>query len=171
MCLFITGTLPKGTDPAIARSVAHPRGHAMAWSPLRNEAVETQLPSGLLYYRITADTCDCGSGLRKLADENGQKRTRPRRQKLDRRRRDAKRVTQGSVAADGDLLGWYYYMCRIAEVVRGPAGLLVHWYGGPLEDEDFRVATPNPLPVESMGLAEFPGFAMDTLQQFIAKSG
>ena len=57
MCFYITATLPNGTDLPSLKGIFNK--FDMAFTPIRNDIVQSQLRPGEMYFRATKDYCDC----------------------------------------------------------------------------------------------------------------
>ena len=61
MCYHLTASLPKGTNMEALRPVIEE--YDMAFQPLSNESVASQLERGASYFIATKGHCDCGTVL------------------------------------------------------------------------------------------------------------
>ena len=61
MCFYITTTLPKDTNIDSIKTILN--RYNMAFSPINNINLRTQLRPGELYFRATKDYCDCDTSL------------------------------------------------------------------------------------------------------------
>ena len=61
MCFYITATLPKDVDLEQLKDIFNE--YNMAFNPIKNNNIQSQLRTGELYFRATKDYCDCGTVL------------------------------------------------------------------------------------------------------------
>jgi hypothetical protein len=61
MCFYITATLPENSDIESIRLILDK--YKMAFSPINNIKLRSQLRPGELYFRATKDYCDCDTSL------------------------------------------------------------------------------------------------------------
>ena len=64
MCFYITATLPKDVDLEQLKDIFNE--YNMAFDPIENDNIQSQLRTGELYFRATKDYCDCGTVLGSL---------------------------------------------------------------------------------------------------------
>ena len=64
MCFYITATLPKDVDLEELKDIFNE--YNMAFDPIENDNIKSQLRTGELYFRATKDYCDCGTVLGSL---------------------------------------------------------------------------------------------------------
>jgi len=64
MCFYITATLPKDVDLEELKAIFNE--YNMAFNPIENDNIQSQLRTGELYFRATKDYCDCGTVLGSL---------------------------------------------------------------------------------------------------------
>jgi len=64
MCFYITATLPKDVDLEQLKDIFNE--YNMAFNPIENDNIQSQLRTGELYFRATKDYCDCGTILGSL---------------------------------------------------------------------------------------------------------
>jgi len=157
MCFYITATLPKNTILEDFRNLFNK--HNMAFSPLKNTHVSSQLRPEELYLRATKDYCDCDTILgsynqfksyQKLLNSKKVKTLRKKKwteeeidewikEKLNKKEpKSGKKLTpleeELEINRWLDLLHGLLNSKKVSRI-----GLLKHWYAKGLQDEEIRI--------------------------------
>lgn len=160
MCHFITATLPKGADVDALKDVFRENGFALGLES--NAAIQSQLPSGAIYFRPTTAYCDCGTplGSRSSRAKHAAKESpteadvaKLRRKgwtqaKIDRwlaqkgeaRQKNERAASQKETDGVADAKAWLRLLITTVESGHTPwVGLLLHFYKRSVSDEEFQV--------------------------------
>ncbi len=157
MCFYITATLPKNTDIESIRSILD--RYNMAFSPIINNNLSSQLRVGELYFRATKDYCDCDTSLGILNREREyQKLLNSKKIKVLRKKKwseseidewikkklqkkpshNKPSITENERQLDIERWkNFIYDLINSKEVFR--IGLLKHWYKYGIQNEEFFV--------------------------------
>ena len=147
MCRFVTAPLPATASVDVLDALA--RAHGRRFLSLFSPAVAGQLVSGEAYFLTTLGHCDCDEplGARRTTQEDWEEMAR----KLARKGWSAGKVARAvaqrraqAEAADGvqrrrvdeGLARWLVFVDAVLSSGHADClGLLLHFYGGTLEDE------------------------------------
>jgi len=153
MCFYITATLPNKTDLDKIRTTLDQ--FEMAFIPLNNDSVSSQLTTGDLYLRATKSYCDCGTILGSLNRENeyqtllNSKKVKTLRKKkwtdkeidnwIKQKLQNKKQKKGGHLTTfetKEELKRWNLFIQTILTSQSSKyIGILKHWYAGGLTDE------------------------------------
>ena len=157
MCFYITATLPKNTILEDFRDLFNK--YNMAFSPLKNANVSSQLRPEELYFRATKDYCDCDTILgshnqlksyQKLLKSKKIKTLRKKKwteeqidewinQKLNKNEsKHQKKLTP--LEEELEINRWLDLLHGLLDSKKvSRIGLLKHWYTKGLQDEEFTI--------------------------------
>ena len=153
MCFYITTTLQKKTDVDKLRTFLDK--FEMAFIPLNNDSVSSQLKAGDLYLRATKSYCDCGTILGSLNRQNeyqtllNSKKVKTLRKKkwtdneidnwIRQKLQNNKKKIGGHLTTfetKDELKRWNLFIQNILNSSTSKyVGILKHWYTGGLNDE------------------------------------
>lgn len=151
MCRFVTAVLPAHAPHEALDALA--RLHGRRFAPLSNASVTQQLAPGEAWFLTTLGHCDCdeplGARRMKKADKEERARKLARKGWSDGKiaRALAQKREQAESAdgvqrrrADDGLTRWLAFVDAVlaSDQVR-ELGLLLHFYGGGLEDEEVTI--------------------------------
>ena len=158
MCFYITATLPKNTVLEDFRNVFNK--YNMAFSPLKNANVSSQLRPEELYLQATKDYCDCGTILgsynqlksyEKLLNSKKVKTLRKKKwteeeidkwikEKLNRKEPSPHRKKLTPLEEELEINRWLDLLHGLLDSKKvSRVGLLKHWYTGGLHDEEIHI--------------------------------
>ena len=153
MCYYITTTLPKDTEIDSIKTILD--RYNMAFSPINNINLSSQLRPGELYFRATKDYCDCDTSLgilnreseyqillssKKVKTLKKKKWTESEidewiRKKLQKKPSHSKRSTTEK-ERQLDIDRWVNFILEIINSNKATRiGILKHWYRYGLHDE------------------------------------
>ncbi len=157
MCFYITTTLPKDTNIDSIKTILD--RYNMAFSPINNINLSSQLRPGELYFRATKDYCDCDTSLgilnresdyqmllssKKVKTLKKKKWTESEidewiRKKLQKKPSHSKRsITEKERQLDIDR--WINFILEIINSNKATRiGILKHWYRYGLYDEEIKL--------------------------------
>ncbi len=154
MCYYITATLPEKTDIESIRTILDK--YNMAFSPINNNNVRSQLRPGELYFQATKDYCDCDTSLgilnkdteyQKLLNSKKVKALRKKKwkeSKIDewiRKKLQNKPIhTKRSITEkekDLDIKRWINFISEIITSNKiSRIGIIKHWYRYGINNEE-----------------------------------
>ncbi|MBI5479116.1 MAG: hypothetical protein HY906_09680 [Deltaproteobacteria bacterium] len=178
MCIFITATMPQGTNLGALAAVG--RMYGPRFAPVTNAVVQPQLPPGSLYLVKQCAQCDCGTVLgsvrareergdsiehevekRKRAGWSARKLERWLAEKRTTEARNARVAEDHAAARQPEAESWLAYLRAAVGVVRPHVfGLLLHFYRtGPATErltlaQTVRVPLPTATPETLLRLEE-----------------
>jgi len=154
MCFYITATLPKRTDLDKIRAILDE--FEMAFIPIHNDRVLTQVKAGELYLRATKSNCDCDTILGSLNRQNeyqtllNSKKVKTLRKKkwtdeeidnwINQKLKNKKGEVGGKLTPNerkSEIERWRQFILNLLENSKvSHIGILKHWYQGALEGEN-----------------------------------
>ncbi len=185
MCYHFTSTLPKATDLEPIRQVIE--RYDMAFEPIENPNVASQLRSGELYFVTTKGHCDCGTILGSLSTSKKfnvimqSKKVHKLRKKgwdddmiaqwaMDKLK--SKKQTQGRKFSprevEHETNRWIQFLRELQQTGNiSHIGLLKHWYSGRLESEQINIKTTEQVNLADVTADYLTKIEDDVLYEFI----
>ena len=168
MCHYITGLLSPDADSSSVRRFA--KAHLLKWERMEKHSLQSTLREGETYYLTTRGTCDCGTSLGILHDderpepdyERKKKKLRKKRwsdQKIERwiedKRRDLeKAMDRNTHHLSNPPIEVVHWLRLISDVLDAKAasyvGLLKHWYNGLIETERINIVDRRWIPYKDL---------------------
>lgn len=153
MCFYITATIPNKTDLDKIRTTLDQ--FEMAFIPIHNDSVSSQLRAGDIYLRATKSYCDCGTMLGSLNRQNeyqtllNSKKIKTLRKKkwtdeeidswITQKLQNKKKKSGGHLTIFETKEGSKKWNLFIQAILNSSSikyiGILKHWYEGGLENE------------------------------------
>ena len=157
MCYYITATLPENTDIQSIKTILDK--YNMAFSPINNSNVNSQLRPGELYFQATRDYCDCDTSLGVLnRDAEYQKLLNSKKVRILRKKKWTESKINGwirkklenkpshskrSITEKERHLDIRRWIDFILEIINSNnvsrIGILKHWYKYGLNDEQITI--------------------------------
>ncbi|MHA1467582.1 MAG: hypothetical protein ACTSP6_05825 [Promethearchaeota archaeon] len=157
MCFYITTSLPKNTKLEELRNLFNK--YNMAFSPLKNANISSQLRPEELYLRATKDYCDCGTILgslnqlkeyqtllnsKKVKTLKKKKWTEEEIDKWIQEKLNKKESKHGKkrtpLEEELEINRWLDFLHGLLDSKKvSRIGLLKHWYTRGLHDEEIRI--------------------------------
>lgn len=154
LCFYITATLPKKTDLDKIRTILDE--FEMAFIPIHNDRVSSQLKAGNLYLRATKSYYDCDTILGSLNRQNeyqtllNSKKVKTLRKKkwtdkeidnwINQKLKKKKREIGGKLTQNerkSKVERWRQFLLNLLKNSNvSHVGILKHWYRGALKDEN-----------------------------------
>lgn len=186
MCFYITATLPKGVVLEELDNIFNE--YNMAFSPIENEYIRSQLHAGELYLRATKGYCDCdtvlGSSNNLQAYQNllnSQKiRTLKKKkwtdeqidtwikEKLQKESTSTLRKKLTPQEIDRKTKRWLVFLHSLLNTKKiSRVGLLKHWYDGALETEKITLTRTEKIPFDTISPEFLLNLEEDVLYEFL----
>jgi hypothetical protein len=149
MCYYITATLPPGADVERVRGIA--KQFHLAWKPIEAPHVISQLRSGETYYLTTTGECDCETVLGYLSTPKAERRN-----------------TKTAQNRKAEAANWMDFLGAVLSTGASTSlGLLLHWYTGPLDTPDIKLAERKRVPMSTLTPDDLLRMEKDRLYEFI----
>ncbi len=185
MCYHLTSTLPKDTDLGLLRAIFEK--YEMAFDPITNPHIASQLPSGELYFVTTKGHCDCGTILgalstsKALAEILDSKKARILRKKgwsetqiakWAKEKLESKKKSHGRkfspIEIQHETDRWInFFQEMLQEGKVSHIGLIKHWYGGRLDTEQFTIQRTQKVRLAEVNSEFLTKIEEDVLYNFI----
>jgi hypothetical protein len=186
MCFYITATLPKDVDLEEIRDLL--KEYNMAFSPLENESIQSQIRAGELYFRATKDYCDCDTVLgssnnlqeyqnllnsqkvrklkkKKWTDEEIEKWIKEKLQKEGSSTID-KKLTPMEI--EKDTKRWLDFLHSLLKNKKVPrVGLLKHWYDKAIQTEEITLTRIEKINIDKISPECLLNLEEDVLYEFL----
>jgi hypothetical protein len=184
MCFYITATLPKNTILEDFRHIFNKQD--MAFSPLKNASVSSQLRPEELYLRATKDYCDCDTILgssnqlksyQKLLNSKKVKTLRKKKwtdeqidewikEKLNKKEpKHGKKLTP--LEEELEINRWLDLLHNLLDSKKvSRIGLLKHWYTKGLHDEEIRIIRTQKIQLNAVTSDFLLNLEEDVLYEF-----
>ena len=189
MCFYITATLPKITKLEEFRNIFN--NYNMAFTPITNEVVQSQLRMGDMYLRATKTYCDCDTilgSLNKLKDYqtllNSKKVKTLRKKKwtdeqIDKwikeklKNREIKVGRKFSqMERDEEIKRWMDFLHSLLDPkIVSRIGLLKHWYNKGLQNEEIIIKRTERVEVNDISPELLLNLEEDVLYEFFLSYG
>ncbi|MFX1521195.1 MAG: hypothetical protein ACFFCD_14880 [Promethearchaeota archaeon] len=186
MCYYITATLPKGTKIDALMPVFD--NYEMAFSPVNNEHVKSQLRHGELYFRPTQGYCDCDTVLgsldisqkhEALVDSKKVKKLRKKgwseeeinnwvTEKMQKERaKKQKKDKYWPEFRNQQATRWINFLRELLDTeLISHLGLLIHWYKSGLDSEQIEIKKTQRINIESNSEEILMNLKKDVLYEF-----
>ena len=186
MCFYITATLPKDVDLEQLKDIFNE--YNMAFNPIENDNIQSQLRTGELYFRATKDYCDCDTilgSLNKLQKYqnllNSQKvRTLKKKkwtdeeidkwikEKLQKKASSTigKKLTPMEI--DEKIKRWLDFLRSLLDDKKASRiGLLKHWYDKALQTEEITLTRTEKINIDKISPEFLLNLEEDVLYEFL----
>ncbi|NVM28436.1 MAG: hypothetical protein HWN65_06305 [Candidatus Helarchaeota archaeon] len=184
MCFHLTATLPKSINIETLRPIINQYG--MAFDPLNNPNVSSQLRPGELNFVATKGHCDCGTVLgalstsRKLQALLKSKKARNLQkkgwsedqivqwaeEKLKKRKKSHGRK-YSPVEIEQETARWINFLRELLQAGNlSHVGLIKHWYRGRLDTEQFSIKKTEKININETTADFLTKIEEDTLYEF-----
>ncbi|URD69016.1 hypothetical protein [Leptospira borgpetersenii] len=180
MCYYITSTFPDQVDIEKAKKTLD-RYH-LQFNEILNSWILKQIPNRRRYFRPTLKICDCGTELGSLngnkkkdhkSDTDKLKKKGWSQSKINRwvKERNAYQI-KNSVKFDSyknhnlSEGGFWYQFINDWLQISKEFGLLLHWYDGTIEEENFELKKIQKIKIEDISEMFFSKMEYDTLYLF-----
>ncbi|NVM36659.1 MAG: hypothetical protein HWN81_13775 [Candidatus Lokiarchaeota archaeon] len=184
MCFYITSALPNDTNIESIRTIIDQ--YNMAFSPINNINLSSQIRPGELYYRATKDYCDCDTSLgilnrereyQKLLNSKKVKTLKKKKWTVGeindwiRNKLQKKPIhSKGSITEHErqlDIERWINFIIKIIKSKKvSRIGILKHWYKYGLQDEDFTLKRTVKLHIDEVKPELLLDLEEDVLYEF-----
>ena len=184
MCFYVTATLPKIIKLEELRNIFN--NYNMAFNPIQNKVVQSQLRKGDMYLRATKAYCDCDTilgSLNKLKDYqtllNSKKVKTLRKNKwteeeIDKwikeklKKRELKVGRKFSpMERDKKIKRWMDFLHSLLDTkMVARIGLLKHWYNKGLQNEDIIIKRIERVDVNEISSKSLLNLEEDVLYEF-----
>jgi hypothetical protein len=168
MCHYITALLSPDADSSRVRQFA--KTHLLKWELMQKHSLKSTLREGETYYRTTRGTCDCGTGVGILHDDerpepNFERKAKKLKKKgwsghkierwIEDKRRDMEKAKDRNTHyLSNPPIDVVHWMGFISDVLDAKAasylGLLKHWYDGLIETERINVFDRRWIPYKKL---------------------
>lgn len=186
MCFYITATLPNDVDLEKLKAIFNK--YKMAFNPITNINIQSQLRAGELYFRATKDYCDCDTVLgssnnlqeyqnllnsqkvRKLKKKKwtNEKIEKWIKEKLQKEGSSTigKKLTPHEI--DKDMKRWLDFLHSLLnnETV-SRIGLLKHWYDKDLQNEEITLRRTEKIKIDIISSEFLLKLEEDVLYEFL----
>jgi len=186
MCFYITATLPKDVDLEQLKDIFNE--YNMAFNPIENDNIQSQLRTGELYFRATKDYCDCGTVLgsksnlqeyknllnsqkvrtlkkKKWTDEEIDKWIKEKLQKKGTST-IGKKLTP--IEIDEKIKRWLDFLRRSLDNKKvSRIGLLKHWYDKALQNEEITLTRTEKINIDKISPEFLLNLEEDVLYEFL----
>jgi hypothetical protein len=185
MCFYITATLPKGTQVDNFRNILDQ--NKMAFTPIINSKVQSQLRPHELYFRATKNYCDCDTvlgSLNNLQEFNkisNSKKVKALKKKnwsdveinkwidsklRNRQKKSGKKLSP--VERKNETERWMKFLNDLFDnKIVSRIGLLKHWYEQGLEEEPIEIIKTQKIPINDLTADLLLNMNEDILYEFI----
>ncbi|TFG16908.1 MAG: hypothetical protein EU533_08665 [Promethearchaeota archaeon] len=186
MCFYITSTLPKDVDLEELKDIFNQFN--MAFIPIQNQNIQSQLHAGELYFRATKNYCDCDTVLGSLNNlqeyqnlRNSQKVRSLKKKKWTDEQIDewikeklqkegsstlGKKLT--SMEIDKETKKWLNFLRSILNNKKvSRIGLLKHWYDKDLQTEEINLTRTEIKPIDKITPEFLLNLEEDVLYEFL----
>jgi hypothetical protein len=186
MCYYITATLPTGTKLKALMPVFD--SYEMAFSPVNNKHIQSQLGSEELYFRPTQGYCDCDTVLGSLdisqmhdalVDSKKVKKLRKKgwseeeinnwiSEKMQKERaKKRKKDKYWPEFRNQQATRWINFLRELLDTgLTSRVGILIHWYKGGLDAEQIKIKKTQRINVESISAELLMNLKEDVLYEF-----
>lgn len=185
MCFYITATLPKDVDLEQFKDIFNE--YNMAFNPIENDNIQSQLRTGELYFRATKDYCDCDTILgslnklqkyqnllnsqkvrtlkkKKWTDEEIDKWIKEKLQK-EASSTIGKKVTPMEI--DEKIKRWLDFVRSLLDDKKASRiGLLKHWYDKGLQTEEITLTRTEKINIDKISPEFLLNLEEDVLYEF-----
>ena len=185
MCFYITATLPKDVDLEQLKDTFNE--YNMAFNPIKNNNIQSQLRTGELYFRATKDYCDCGTVLgssnnlqeyqnllnsqkvrtlkkKKWTDEEIDKWIKEKLQKKGTST-IGKKLTPMEI--DEKIKRWLDFLRSLLDNKKASRiGLLKHWYDKGLQTEEITLTRTEKINIDKITSEFLLNLEEDVLYEF-----
>ncbi len=186
MCFYITATLPKGVVLEELDNIFNE--YNMAFNPIENESILSQLRSGELYLRATKDYCDCDTVLgssnnlqeyqnllnsQKVRNLKKKKWTDEQidqwiKEKLQREGSSTLRKKLTPKEKENETKRWLDFLRSLLNTKKiSRIGLLKHWYDGALDTEKITLTRTEKIPLKTISPEFLLNLEEDVLYEFL----
>jgi len=186
MCFYITATLPKDVDLEQLKDIFNE--YNMAFNPIENDNIQSQLRTGELYFRATKDYCDCGTVLgsksnlqeyknllnsqkvrtlkkKKWTDEEIDKWIKEKLQKKGTST-IGKKLTPMEI--DKETERWLDFLRSLLDNKKASRiGLLKHWYEKGLQTEEITLTRTEKINIDKISPEFLLNLEEDVLYEFL----
>lgn len=186
MCFYITATLPKDVDLEQFKDIFNE--YNMAFNPIENDNIQSQLRTGELYFRATKDYCDCDTILgslnklqkyqnllnsqkvrtlkkKKWTDEEIDKWIKEKLQK-EASSTIGKKVTPMEI--DEKIKRWLDFVRSLLDDKKASRiGLLKHWYDKALQTEEITLTRTEKINIDKISPEFLLNLEEDVLYEFL----
>lgn len=173
MCRFITALVHADADLAALQAIAQRHGRRLL--PTSNPSIERECGPGLRYCLTTPEHCDCdtplGARLRERTKDPVEAAQRMRRKgwseaKIERALAQRQSAREAHAPSQDPCAPWLALIRDVLTQTRSTRfGLLMHWYGGPLED-DIVLSDRQSLPLAELNTQLLGQLRDDVLYEF-----
>ena len=184
MCYYITATLPEKVKKESFNQIFH--NFEMAFSPVNNKHIKSQLRPGEQYFRATKAYCDCDSVLGTLSTSQRQaalmdskkvKKLRKKgwteeeienwaKDKIAKKKRKVGRKTWPELI-NKQATHWINFIREIFNTSKtSRLGLLKHWYSGGLESEEILIKETQKVNIQDISVYLLSHLDEDILYEF-----
>ena len=184
MCFYITATLPKEAKLEELQGIFNV--YSMAFSPIKNERIQTQLRPGELYFRATKEYCDCDTilgSLNKLKEYQNllnSKKVKTLRKKnwteqeIDywikeklEKKDDKTKQKLSPLEQEKEIKKWNDFIHSLLDTKKVTrVGLLKHWYSKGLQSENISIKKIERINVNEVNSEFLLNLEEDVLYEF-----
>lgn len=184
MCFYITATLPKDAKLEELQGIFNV--YNMAFSPIKNESIQSLLRPGELYFRATKEYCDCDTILgslnkvkeyQNLLNSKKVKTLRKKnwteqeidnwiKEKLEKKDDKTKRKLN-LLERDNEIKRWNNFIHSLLDTKKvSRVGFMKHWYSKGLQSENVTIKKTERIKVNEITSEFLLNLEEDVLYEF-----